>query len=611
MDIGFARFFLLGYIGLFAWCCWRLFWHATVRPRTPSIRRYPRLDESGAWGLTLLAMTAAGLWLSVPMNAHIHNDTVRDLLMARDMAASGVFEGAGAGIRFAGTHLSGLWLLMLDLAATLGLALPAIAALVWGTTVVALLLPMPLLRRQIPANVAWTSAAVLVIACVLCVDAWTTVWSPAPLLLPSIFYTVSMLVPQPIFTLRRACLSAVFLSCAILLHPVALAFVPALISRCLHGDTPRQAGASLTAVSLILLGTIVPFSFGAVPLGGIEVAGLAPVTALALSLAAALIFIGFQMALDVGLKPLTSGDRHGWLPWAAARLLVVPGVMILAFTLLYQPQIQARYLLPFLPAFSVFVSSLADASRQRIPGLVARAVLLTLILVAGLTTRNKWHADDTYPVESVRAVAEELVKHGSFTINDAAASVHAPALGNLMAGLALSLPAGPARVDQGPVFYLYWASENEIAAGSPGKIIWVQGNRVLRMLTTRDGADWLSAEWRRHPAGEANDQQDWRQLRRVLRLPSIAPGYPVFQGLGEEPWSGCLAIRVRVKTAEEPLILVPIGGGAVAGPLDRVEVAAHSEETVEVTWCRDRWVPLKDGWPLLLQFQASDIDAAP
>lgn len=332
--------------------------------------------------LAVAAVSAAWLWLRF-LPAPLHRDTVRDLLLARDLTDGRLLHLSGAWTSFGQLHQGVLWLDVLGMARELGLGPPAVHYLALVSIVAAALVVLLVARRHLHLSRPLAAAAAVAFALLVrFATELPILWNPTLLPLPLALLLLLTVASVERTRLLDAAFAGVLLAACIDLHVVAfglaglLAFVFAAMAP-RPWRTVAVAGAACFGAMLLdsPVATIADVLFfltkepvlvglaGIVPIAGWALRGrMRALSALGRSRAVILVWFGlFAAILVLSILP---GPGHR--------------------NILYQP----RYLIPFLPGgilglalgLDLAIGRLAPAGLRSLAGWAVAGLLLALTM---------------------------------------------------------------------------------------------------------------------------------------------------------------------------------------------------------------------------------------
>jgi hypothetical protein len=387
-----------------------------------------------AWSIALLVFGASflllELWVGPPP---LHEDTARDLLIARDCVDAGRCAMSGPTTSFGGLTQGALWIHVLEVSRAAGLGLRGVRAIVLGLASAAAVL-IAFTPRRFCGWSAGPAAWAVSLAAIAATIELPTLWNPSALPLPLSLFHVALISLAATGGARLAGAVGIALALAIDAHVVCAVLLPFTLG-VLVATAERPVLATCVA-GVLLVGTALVSSVGAVMADfPILIAAWWPSSvALAVSL-----LLGLAMRRRARAASATGRVRAVLV--AACGYFVATAVLAVVAT---RHPLAPRYIAPIVPAAAILAAGAAIGAFGRRPPGPRRAlagnvaVVLAVALVALFARRPprqpQWTALDA------EALAPSLSARG-WTFGDLYSHLRGPQAHALLAALGPSLPA--------------------------------------------------------------------------------------------------------------------------------------------------------------------------
>jgi len=405
-----------------------------------------------------LVAAAAFLW-ALPLPLPVHDNTVRDLLLAQECLRGDGCPLEGQSAAFGGLYQGGMWKLVLAALQALGLGPDGAARLIALLAALAVVVTFLVGRSLMGETAGLVAAALLILGLGLNPTVLNILWNPSLLPLPT-----ALLLACGIGAARTRSTGAwlglgLATSLTLQSHVIALVWLPAILVLA-HHRPPARRLAAWGGGAALFLGSLAAFSLHALIRSGQGLAaylasGGGPDTPGAGDGA------WFSALFGVALVP-------GGLLWrfsgrldeprrAAVRSLVLLVVgslgLLLAGALITGWRFVPQYPVAFLPGLALLLGGAAGLAAVR-PSLVhsgspsARraltglAVLLLLVAALVTATRKKVPAITRHTYRDAQIVAEILPELGLETLAEARLRLRSPQRFFLLSALELHLPPG-------------------------------------------------------------------------------------------------------------------------------------------------------------------------
>jgi hypothetical protein len=443
-----------------------------------------------AWSIPLLVFAASFLVLFLCVDPPpLHEDTARDLLIARDCVDAGRCAMAGPTASFGGLTQGALWIHALEMSRAAGLGLGGVRAIVLGLVSAAAVLVALTPRRLFGWNAGPAAWAITLAATASTIEL-PVLWNPSVLPLPLALFQVALLALALTGGMGSAGAVGVALALAIDAHVVCAGLVPFALG-VVVATAARPVLATLVAGAL-LAGTSLVSSSGAW-------------TADLPILAAAWLPSSVLMAVALSLGVASRRRARAASPALRVRVVLVGScgyvvaAVVLACVATGHP-LAPRYLAPVVPAAAILAAGAAIGAFGRRPpsprrALAGNAAVGLAVVVAVLLARRPPRADTRprWTALDAEALAPALAARG-WTFSDLYQHQRGPRQHSLLAGLAPYLPAPdgtpplPARDD----LLLVKATRRAVQASGaePWIVADLPGNDVA---VARAAPSWLDA----------------------------------------------------------------------------------------------------------------------
>ena len=215
-----------------------------MRARLAALAAYPRITRA----LGIAVLTGAYL-VAMGLEPTIHKDSARDMLLARDGLAFGIFEGCDAA--FGHFRQGVLWIRFLALTFALGLGPVGQHVILASLLTLSVCLFDRGALEHFGEDLGWAPAAIF-LALVVVATGYPNLWNPtfAPLGIACLMLGLLEVVTHG--STRAACASAASLALAAEGHPAALLMAPVLVAAvCLSCRRPLRAFLLSVASGLV------------------------------------------------------------------------------------------------------------------------------------------------------------------------------------------------------------------------------------------------------------------------------------------------------------------------------------------------------------------------
>ena len=401
-------------------------------------RRENGRTEAQAIALSLsVAISAFVALLHTSTPVPLHNDTINDLLVARDCIA-GLECTYGVLTSFEGYFQGTAWVRLLALCLSFGMDIAQIQILVLVFHAMSIAVVFAMARRVSGPSVGLLAAAVSLFFARGSVEA-DVLWNPSLLPLPVAAAHVMLLVYLRTGKTRFLVWSSLFTALVIDSHTAGLAIVPALVVfGVLHG--PRPLVGFLAALSFVLpLAILSPDSFAhntALVANWVGWPGAVSGFALA----------GVSAYL---LRKWWRGQSLGAHLTVACFVLVGPFAGAAIVLMVSDHVVIWRYFTPLLPTLSVAVAVVvgacvavlvpADKNRQAL-WICSPALVLLGTFFAGVAQHRPEGRGSSWSMDEIETLTEHIFDGNSLGLPDLVATVHGPEGWTVVQGLAALAP---------------------------------------------------------------------------------------------------------------------------------------------------------------------------
>jgi hypothetical protein len=415
-----------------------------------------------AWAIALGALIASFLLLALCVDVPpLHEDTSRDLSIARDCVDAGRCAMAGPTSSFGGLTQGALWIHLLELSRFVGLEIGGVRTVVLGLASMATVLVAftpPRLCGWSAGPATWALALAMTPAAI----ELPVLWNPSVLPLPIALFEIALLVLAATADVKVAAAMGVFLSLSIDAHLVCAGWVPFALGVVVA--TARRPWLATVVAAASMVGAFLVSSVGTVRA---DLPILAAWSFRLAALAVVALTLGLAVRRRARAAAVTSRVR---VVLAASCVYFVLGVVCVCVAT-GQP-LAPRYFAPVVPAAAMLVAGAAvggfgrrrSGSRRASLGNVA-AVALVAILGLRTVVLHRAPAHPAWAAADVDPLARSLAARG-WTFGGLYGHLRGPQARLLLAALGPYLPApdGMPRAPAQDDLLLLKASRAEVQA---------------------------------------------------------------------------------------------------------------------------------------------------
>jgi hypothetical protein len=442
------------------------------------------------WSIALFLFGASFLLLELCVDTPpLHEDTARDLLLARDCVDAGRCAMAGPTASFGGLAQGALWIHLLETSRAAGLGIRGVRAIVLALASAAAALVAFTPRRLCGWSAGPAAWAVMIAATASTIEL-PVLWNPSALPLPLALFYLALLALAASGDLLSAAALGVTLSLSIDAHVVCVGLVPLAVG-VVVATAARPVLASFTAGSLLVCMSLAS-SVGAVTR---DLPSLSAERVPSFALLAISVSIG--VAARRRTRAASAQARVRAVLWAACGYF---GIAVALACWATGHPLAPRYVAPIVPAAAILAAGVAiGALGGGAPGLrralVGNAAVVLAAVVVLLTSRHPFRGDAHLSWTAVDAeVLAPFISARGWTYGDLYRHLRGPESRALLAALAPYLPAPDGTPHSPPQDDVLLLKVSAVGARAPDAARWIVADLPGGAVAlSRSAPSWLDA----------------------------------------------------------------------------------------------------------------------